>query len=389
MLTPIRLASALVLSSSSALAAPVAQDSGIPEDTVVVTTASGLKYSVLKAGDGTEFPRLGDRVRVHYTGWLEDGTEFDSSRRRGEPSEFGLGQVIEGWNEGLALMSPGARFKFTIPSDLAYGSKGSPPKIPAGATLVFDVELIAITMRVPDFVPIDPERATVTDSGLAVQTLVEPTGAACTPKSEIWFEYTLWDEAGKFQDSSATSGNPAVTVVDKFTLPFLKEAASFMREGGVYLLAVPPALAFGDEPRGALPANSTTIWRLELKRIFQKPEFSMPPAEELVTTASGLQYQVLREGEGTPPVMNQGVICHYAGWLTDGTQFDASYDRNEPLTFRLGQVIEGWNEALMLMRPGAMYKLVIPGKLGYKARGKGSIPPNATLVFVVELITVK
>ena len=126
-----------------------------------------------------------------------------------------------------------------------------------------------------------------------------------------------------------------------------------------------------------------------MKRIFQKPEFSMPAAEELVTTESGLQYQVLRQGEGTPPVMYQQVLCHYAGWLTDGTQFDASYDRNEPLTFRLGQVIEGWNEALMLMRPGAMYKLVIPGKLGYKARGKGSIPPNATLVFVVELITVK
>jgi FKBP-type peptidyl-prolyl cis-trans isomerase len=343
---------------------------------------------VLKEGDGTVHPKRGDRVRVHYTGWLEDGTEFDSSRRRGEPSEFGIGQVIEGWNEGLALMSPGSRLKLTIPSDLAYGAKGSPPKIPADATLVFDVELIAITASAPEFVALDSEKATVTESGLKMQTLVAPTGPACAAESDVWFEYTFWDQAGTFFDSSITSGAPAVVRVDKFTIPFFKEAAMLMGEGGTYVFEVPAALGFGERATSTLPPNSVTIWRLTLKRIFQKPAFSMPAPEELTTTESGLQYQVLREGEGKSPAMHQGVICHYAGWLTDGTQFDASYDRGDPLSFRLGRVIEGWNEGLKLMKPGAMMKLVIPGNLGYGARGQGTIPPDATLVFVVELIAV-
>ena len=122
----------------------------VPADTEIQTTKSGLQYSILQPGNGEEFPGYGDKVKVHYTGWLTDGTMFDSSHTRGEPTEFAIGQVIEGWNEGLALMSPGAKYKFTIPFDLAYGEGGRPPKIPAKATLIFEVELIAITAGLPD-----------------------------------------------------------------------------------------------------------------------------------------------------------------------------------------------------------------------------------------------
>ena len=106
---------------------------------------AGLVKEDIKVGKGPE-AKSGDRVAVHYTGTLLDGTKFDSSRDRGEPFEFalGAGQVIKGWDLGVAGMKKGGKRKLTIPGDLAYGKTGSPPKIPPDATLVFDVELMEI-----------------------------------------------------------------------------------------------------------------------------------------------------------------------------------------------------------------------------------------------------
>ena len=109
----------------------------------VTVTASGLQYKVLTAGNGAK-PARTDKVRVHYTGKLIDGTVFDSSVQRGEPAEFGVTQVIPGWVEGLQLMNVGSKYEFVIPSELAYGERGAGAAIPPGAVLVFEVELLAI-----------------------------------------------------------------------------------------------------------------------------------------------------------------------------------------------------------------------------------------------------
>lgn len=108
----------------------------------VETTESGLQYEIIEEGSG-EKPTASDRVQVHYTGELINGEVFDSSRERGEPTTFGVGQVIPGWIEGLQLMSEGARYKLFIPADLAYGSTGNQAIAP-NETLIFDVELLKI-----------------------------------------------------------------------------------------------------------------------------------------------------------------------------------------------------------------------------------------------------
>ena len=111
----------------------------------VKETPTGLQYRIIKEGNGAK-PKKEDKVRVHYVGRLMDGTEFDSSIKRGEPSEFGLTQVIKGWTEGLQLMTLGAKYEFFIHPKIAYGSRPR-PTIPANSLLIFEVELLDIISK--------------------------------------------------------------------------------------------------------------------------------------------------------------------------------------------------------------------------------------------------
>ncbi len=130
-------AAALNLEKGSAFLAENAKKEGVK------TTASGLQYEVLQSGSGETHPTASNTVRVHYHGTLIDGTVFDSSVERGETISFPLNRVIPGWTEGVQLMKVGDKFRFYIPSNLGYGNR-SAGKIPAGSTLIFEVELFEI-----------------------------------------------------------------------------------------------------------------------------------------------------------------------------------------------------------------------------------------------------
>ncbi len=259
----------------------------------LITTESGLQYTDLEVGEGPT-PSAGDLVFVHYTGRLTDGTEFDSSYKRGQPFNFmlGEGRVIKGWDEGVSTMTVGTKRLLVIPPELAYGSRGV-GQIPPNSTLEFEVEL------------------------LDIQAATESTPTTV---------------------SNLTENQPSQSEVT---------------------------------PSGDQPVLSD---------------------RDLTTTASGLQYQDLEVGDGPTPQAGDQVVVHYVGRLTDGTVFDASYDRGQPFSFTLGQgrVIKGWEEGVATMTVGTKRLLVIPPELGYGSRGAGGIiPPNATLEFEVELLDIQ
>lgn len=383
-------AACLLLCAASAWSAP--------ED--VKVTPTGLKYEVLTAGEAGTAPAPGDTVEVHYVGTLTNGKKFDSSRDRGRPFSFevGMGKVIAGWDEMLPLMTVGSKVKATIPPQLGYGSQGAGADIPPDSTLIFEIELLKVTKGepLPVFTKGEPAKVKTTASGLKWEELAAGTGAAPTADQAVSLKWALWTTGGKLLVCSRTLGGPLTGPVSKLQLgpvkiKFLQEAPLLLAPGGRYRFEVPPALGWGDKALGdLLPANSTTIWELQLVSVTDLPKFTNLDPAKTKTTASGLKYEVLREGTGKAPRATDEVTVNYAGWLTDGTQFDSSYSRGEPTSFPLNGVIKGWTEGLQLMKEGGLVRFSIPGKLAYGENPppNAPIPPNATLIFLVELLKV-
>merc|ERR1711865_671737 len=146
----------------------------------VVTLASGLQYKVLRKGDGAHHPTKDAPCECHYEGTLIDGTEFDSSYKRGDPTTFAPSQVIKGWTEAMQLMVEGDKWEMYIPSDLAYGEGGSPPKIPGGPALIFRMEIIKIKGDKVDAITCEP--ATLAGCNDKEQAFVEKMKASPAEK---------------------------------------------------------------------------------------------------------------------------------------------------------------------------------------------------------------
>jgi peptidylprolyl isomerase len=233
-------------------------------------TASGLAYVVLQPGTAKEHPSKFDRVTVQYTGWTTDGKMFDSSVQRGQPATFGVSQVIEGWTEGLQLMTPGSKFRFWIPENIAYKGRPGPP----AGTLVFDVELISIEkMPEPPSVPKDvaaaPKDAKGTASGLKYKVLKRGTGKVHPkPEDRVEVHYTGWTTDGKMFDSSVTRGRPMTFGLNQVIAGWT-EGLQQLVEGDSARLWVPEALAYKGSP-GA-PAGML-VFDVQLLKIEPNPQ---------------------------------------------------------------------------------------------------------------------
>ncbi|XP_037485333.1 70 kDa peptidyl-prolyl isomerase-like [Triticum dicoccoides] len=342
----------------------------------------GLKKKLVKEGEGWERPETGDEVEVHYTGTLLDGTKFDSSRDRGTPFKFklGQGQVIKGWDQGIKTMKKGENAVLTIPPDLAYGEAGSPPTIPPNATLRFDVELLSWA-SVKDICK---------DGGIFKKVLVE--GQKWENPKDL-DEVTVKYEA-RLEDGSVVSKSESIefAVKDGYFCPALSKAVKTMKKGEKVLLTVKPQYGFGEQGRaateveGAVPPNSTL--HIDLQLVSWK-------TVTLIGDDKRILKKVLKEGEGYERP-NDGAVVRVGliGKLDDGTVFTKKgHEGDEPFEFKTDeeQVIQGLDTTVLTMKKGEVASARIPPEHAFGSTETkldlAVVPPNSTVFYEVELVS--
>jgi peptidylprolyl isomerase len=359
------------------------------------TTASGLQYLEETPGTGA-VPQSGNIITMNYIATLPDGTELGNTYTGGGPvsTVWGKKLLLPGWEEGIGLMKVGGKTKFVLPPSLALGAEGS-GAIPPNSQIVLEVELLAAKPS-PSPTAVTADQLTKTASGLQYFDIEKGSGVEALKNSTVATDYTIWVKTDSGYDYIASSegSTPISFVIGRgdTVFPGWEEGATGMKVGGKRLLVIPADLGMGATGNGStIPANATLVLEIQLKTSHEPQVPTKVDEKDFTTTTSGLKYHDFKVGEGATPTAGQTVEVHYTGWLEDGTQFDSSLDRGEPISFALGQgnVIPGWDEGISTMKVGGKRQMVIPANLAYGDTGAGTvIPPGATLVFEVELVSI-
>jgi peptidylprolyl isomerase len=251
--------------------APASAGPGIPPlpaDLQIVTTASGLQYADVEVGTGRE-AKAGDSVSMIYTGYLADGSVFDSNVSSGQPLVFPLGggQVIAGWDEGIAGMKEGGKRRLIIPPALGYGSQGYSGVIPPDAVLTFDVQLETVSTAAvrPTTVPLATLPADVklvtTASGLQYADIEVGTGREAKAGDAVAMYYTGYLTDGTVFDSNMGAGEPFIFTVGKGqVIAGWDEGIAGMKQGGKRRLVIPGKLGYGPQGNGAIPPDAELVF---------------------------------------------------------------------------------------------------------------------------------
>jgi len=255
----------------------------------------------------------------------------------------------------------------------------------------------------------DPDHVTL-KSGLMYLDENPGNGTVAKNGDLIEINFKGWivkDSLNLFKDWSADTTKRAEVIADSYAmnqpLKFVLGSESFikgseegmvgMKPGGKRTIIIPSKLAYGPAGMGPVPPNTSLKVVVEMVSVKEITPVKMWDADstQFKTTSSGLKYYIIKEGDGPAVEKDKQVSVHYSGFLLDGTKFDSSIERDEPITLvaGTGQVIPGWDEGLLLLKKGSKAKFIVPPSLGYGNRDLGKIPPNSTLIFDVEIVDVK
>ncbi len=255
----------------------------------------------------------------------------------------------------------------------------------------------------------NPDSVTL-KSGLKYNDVKVGTGAEAKNGDLIEVHFKGWivkDSSDLFGDWSVDSTKKVDLIADSYAMnqpmKFVLGTESFikgseegivgMKAGGQRAIVVPSNLAYGPQGMGPIPPNTSIKVLIELVSTKEAVVAKMWNVDSTLfkTTASGLKYAIIQEGEGELVGKEKQATVHYSGFLLDGTKFDSSVERDEPFTFvaGVGQVIPGWDEGVQLMKKGSKARFIVPANLAYGDRDLGKIPPNSTLIFDVEVLDVK
>jgi len=402
-------------------------------------TKTGLYYKIYKVSKDTAKAHIGDWVSLNMRYVYKDSLLFDSKKMMGTPVGFLLPQSDFKGDiyEGIRMMSPGDSASFIVNSDSlftkTFKQAHRPPFIDSNSVIKFTITLLSAdspkNMMAKEQHDIQKyvadNKVTVAPTASGVYFIEKVQGKGPKIDSGMWIttHFTVMLPDGKKIYSTQEAGEPAKFEYGKrFDTRGFAEGIAKMTKGGKATLVVPSSMAFGENgnPRAGIAPYSPIVYEIEVldvqtkadheKQIAadkKKKEMELEKNKKQETslrqkylkdhnitakpTASGLIYVEKIKGTGARAMAGKTVKVHYTGTLLNGTKFDSSRDRNEPISFTLGkgQVIKAWDEGISMMNVGGKATLIVPSAIGYGEQDNGKIPPYSTLVFDVELMDVK
>lgn len=411
---------------------------------------SKLEYLMLKDEPGTKFIKDGSVVKMHIRTKIADSSMFDSYKmNNNEPIEQPLTkQFLGAFMEGFSLLTAGDSAILRLPIDSAFKGSPMPPFAKSGDMVAYEVKIFSVKSKeeseaekaiaskaqngiddklLKEYIKAKNLKALKTASGIYYVIDKKGNGKHATAADKVKVHYKGYKLDGSTFDSSIDRGEPIEFPLSG-VIKGWTEGIPLFEEGGKGTLLIPSSLAYGQNapPGSTIKPNEVLLFDVELIKI--NPEAEKPAeahndhdghdhGNEAVNnavnspdptvqdklmqdfikknnlkaqkTASGLYYVVDKKGNGKHATASNQVKVHYNGTLLNGTKFDSSYDRGEPITFPLSGVIKGWTEGIPLLEEGGKGKLIIPSALGYGASGAGGvIKANEVLVFDVELLEI-